>query len=155
MANDLFGNLGGLMRGLSGFLPQDDPNVKRMSLQAQLDELRGQETALLADVGKRTLTETPGRFPEQEAELACIRGRLASAEAELAGAQREEQQAEQARRQEEAMHTCPWCGCRNPDDVQFCQECGAKLGPRVCSACGAKLAPGTRFCGTCGAKQEG
>ena len=32
MANDLFGNLGGLMRGLSGFMPQDDPGVKLMRM---------------------------------------------------------------------------------------------------------------------------
>ena len=31
MANDLFG---GLMKGLSGFMPQDDPDVKLMSAQS-------------------------------------------------------------------------------------------------------------------------
>ena len=154
MANDLFGNFGGLMRDLSGFLPQDDPGVKIMNLRAQQDRLHEEETALFADIGKRALMENPGRFPEQEAELARIQKRLAAAGAELAGAQQEKQQTEQAQRREEARYTCVQCGFRNPDGVSFCQECGAKLGPAACRACGAELAPGTRFCGACGAKQE-
>lgn len=154
MANDLFGSLGGLMRGLSGFMPQDDPDVKLLNLRSQLDDLCAEETALLAEVGKRALAECPGRFPEQEAELARIKCRLAAAEAELTGAQQEKQKAEQASRREEALHTCPECGFRNPDGVRFCQECGARLGPAVCRKCGAELAPGTRFCGECGARQE-
>jgi len=154
MANDLFGGLGGLVRGLSGFMPQDDPDVKLMNLQTRLGDLRGEETAALAEVGKQALAEFPGRFPEQEAELARVRGKLAAAEAELKGAQQARQQTEQAQKREEALCTCPRCGFRNPDGVRFCQECGAKLGPAVCRACGAELAPGTRFCGACGAKQE-
>ena len=155
MANDLFGNLGGLMRGLSGFMPQDDPDVKLLSLQAELENLRAEETSLYAAIGKRALGECPGRFPEQEAELLRLQNRLAAAEAALADAQEKKQQAEQAQKEADALHTCPQCGTRNPDGVRFCQECGAKLGPAVCRACGAQLAPGTRFCGECGAKQEG
>ena len=154
MANDLFGGLGGLMRGLSGFMLQDDPDVKLMNLSARLDGLRGEEASLCADVGKRVLAEDPGRFPEQETELARIRSRLAAAEAEFSEAQKEKLLAEQAEKREEALRTCPQCGWRNPDGVRFCQECGAKLGPAVCRSCGAELAPGTRFCGGCGAKQE-
>ena len=155
MANDLFGNLGGLMRGLSGFMPQDDPGVKLMNMSSLLEDLRREEAALLADIGKRALAENPGRFPQQKAELSRIRERLAAAEAELSCAQQEMQMEEQAEKREEAMHTCPACGVRNPDGVKFCQECGTKLGPMVCRVCGAELAPGTRFCGECGAKQEG
>ena len=155
MANDLFGNLSGLMRGLSGFMPQDDPGVKLMNMSSLLEDLRREEAALLADIGKRALAENPGRFPQQKAELSRIRERLAAAEAELSCAQQEKQMEEKAEKREEAMHTCPGCGVRNPDGVKFCQECGTKLGPTVCRACGAQLAPGTRFCGECGAKQEG
>lgn len=155
MANDLFGNLGGLMRGLSGFMPQDDPAVKLMNLQAQSEDLRKEEAEILADVGRHVLQENPGRFPEQEAELARVRSRLAAAEAELAAAQQEKERAEQAQKREEELHSCPQCGLRNPDGVKFCQECGTRLGPAVCRACGAEMTPGTRFCGSCGAKQEG
>jgi predicted amidophosphoribosyltransferase len=40
--------------------------------------------------------------------------------------------------------------------VKFCQECGtplAAIDPKRCASCGAELAPGTRFCGECGASQ--
>ena len=31
--SDLFEGLSGIMKGLSGFMPQDDPNVKLKSMQ--------------------------------------------------------------------------------------------------------------------------
>ena len=155
MSNDLFGNLGGLMKGLSGLMPQDDPNVRLVSLSSQLSELQTQETALLAAVGEKVFREEPGRFPEQELELVRIREKITAARTELAAAQQEQKKHEQAAQQEEELHTCPRCGCRNPDGVKFCRECGTKLGPVLCRACGAVLSPGTKFCGTCGAGQEG
>ena len=154
MANNPFGTLGGLMRGLSGFMPQDDPEVKLMNLRSRLEELQSEEDSLYAEIGRRAAAEAPGRFPEQEAELVCIRNKRAAAEAELSGAQQEQRQADRDRRREETRRTCPACGFQNPNGVNFCQECGAKLGLSVCRVCGAELPPGTRFCGTCGAKQE-
>ena len=50
MANDLFG---GLIKGLSGFMPQDDPDVKLMSAQSDLSDLQQQETAIYADIGRQ------------------------------------------------------------------------------------------------------
>lgn len=154
MANDLFGNLGGLMRGLSGLMPQDDPNVKLMNLQSQISDLQSEETALYAGIGKQVLAEEPSRFPDQARELVQLKNKMSSAQAELASAQQEQKKAEQERQRTEELLTCPQCGTRNPDGVKFCQECGAKLGSAVCRACGAPLPPGTRFCGECGAKQE-
>ena len=155
VTSDLFGGLGGLMRGLSGFMPQDDPETKLITLQGQLEELRGEQTAILAEVGTRALAENPGRYPDQEAGLARIRSRLSAAETELENARQEKQRREQAQKRAELLRTCPRCGSQNPDGVRFCQECGAKLGPAVCPGCGAELAPGTRFCGECGARLEG
>ena len=43
MANDLFGGLSGLMKGLSGFMPQDDPNVMMMNAQNEVSDLMTQE----------------------------------------------------------------------------------------------------------------
>jgi len=154
LTNDLYGNFRGLMRGLSGFMPQDDPDAKIITLQSEIEELQRNETEILAWIGKRVLAENTGRFSEQEEELAGIREKMAGAEKKLTAAKQEKQQAEQEKEQEEAMHICPQCGCRNPDGVKFCQECGVKLGPAVCKSCGARLLPGVRFCGECGMKQE-
>jgi ribosomal protein L32 len=154
MTNDLFGNFGGLMRGLSGFMPQDDPDVKIITLQSEIEDLKRKETEILAWIGRRVLAENTKRFSEQEEELSGIRDRLADTEKKLTAAKQEKKQTEQALQQEEALHTCPQCGCRNADGVKFCRECGAKLGPVVCKSCGARLLPGERFCGECGTKQE-
>lgn len=155
MTNDLFGNFGGLMRGLSGLMPQDDPNVKQMNLQSQLGDLQAEETGLYVSIGKQALAEAPDRFPEQTRELTLVKSRITSVQAELAATQQEQEKSEREQRQAEALHTCPRCGTRNPDGVKFCQECGTKLGPVICTSCGAPLSPGSRFCGKCGAMQEG
>lgn len=60
MANDLFGGLSGLMKGLSGFMPQDDPDVKLMNTQSELNDLQNQETALYAEIGRQSLAKGSG-----------------------------------------------------------------------------------------------
>ena len=44
---------------------------------------------------------------------------------------------------------CLKCQIDNPDDNQFCRECGRKL-VFICSNCGAELRAGDNFCGKCG-----
>ena len=154
MANDLFGGLGGLMKGLSAFMPQDDPDVKLMKAQSELSELKEKETALYAEIGRQALARDGGRFPELENKLKLIQANINDAQTKLETAQGEKSKKEQAEQQAAEQSTCPACGNRNPDNVKFCQECGTKLGAAQCRACGAALAPGTRFCGTCGARQE-
>ena len=155
MANDLFGGFGGLMKGLSSFMPQDDPDVKLMKAQSDLHDLQNQETELYAEIGKQSLLRNSGQFPELESRLKLVQANLSEAQVGLEAVQREKTKTEQAQRQTEEQCTCPECGHRNLEGVKFCQECGAKLGASNCRACGAALSPGTRFCGECGAKQEG
>ena len=149
------GNLGGLMKGLSGFMPQDDPDVKLMTAQSDLNDLRTQETELYAQIGRQALAQGSGQCPELESKLRLVQENMAEAQARLKSAQLEKDAKEAAQRAEDEKHICPECGSRNPDDTKFCQECGAKLGALTCQQCGTALAPGTRFCGECGAKQEG
>ena len=151
--NDLFGGLSGLMKGLSGFMPQDDPDVKLMAAQAELNDLQKQETDLYVQIGKRALKQESGRFPELENMLQLVQTNMAQAAQKLKDAQAEKDAKEASRRAEEQAHTCPSCGNVNPDGVKFCQECGTKLGAVKCTKCGVPLAPGTRFCGEFGAKQ--
>jgi ribosomal protein L40E len=155
MANDLFGGLGGLgglMKGLSGFMPQDDPNVILMNAQSEISELKAQEEAAYGEIGKLAYSQNPDAFPEQKNRLQLIKTNLAAAEAKLNARQQEIKAAEQAKKAAEDRTTCPSCGARNADGVKFCQECGTKLGQTqaFCTNCGQENPPGTRFCGNCG-----
>ncbi|NVK40066.1 MAG: AAA family ATPase [Oceanospirillaceae bacterium] len=44
---------------------------------------------------------------------------------------------------------CASCGFENPQDANFCDQCGTPL-PRRCPHCDHELRPGGRFCGYCG-----
>ncbi len=147
MANDLFGGLGNLFKG---FMPKDDPAVKLMDAQGDIDGLRRQETEIYAEVGKKAMAEDAGRYSEYANRLRMVREEIERAEQALKAAQTESE----AKKIEEAKGTCPECGHKNPEGTKFCQECGCKLALRTdCVSCGAAFAPGTRFCGACGAKQ--
>ncbi len=157
MAKDLFGGLGGLMKGLSGFMPQDDPDVKLLGVQSELSDLENQEAELFAQIGRQAFEADPSAWPQAE-KLRLVRSNIASAREKLAALNEEKKAQEDAKAASEAKNRCPNCDYQNPEGTKFCQECGAKLGLPAkahCTGCGAELAPGTRFCGECGAKQEG
>lgn len=153
--SDLFSGFGGLMKGLSGFMPQDDPDIKLMTAQSDVSDLQKQETELYAQIGRQALAQGSVQSPELESRLHLVQQNLLTVQERLKSVQSEKEAKESARRVEDEKSTCPSCGNRNPDGVKFCQECGAKLGAVHCHRCRAALAPGTRFCGECGAKQEG
>jgi formate dehydrogenase maturation protein FdhE len=152
MANDLFGGLGGLMKGLSGFMPQDDPNVIMMNAQTEVSDLKAQQEAVFVEIGKLAWAQNPNAFPEQKNKLQLIEANLAAAQAKLNAKQQEQKAAEQAKKEADARTSCPNCGAKNPEGVKFCQECGTKLGQTkaFCTSCGSENPPGTRFCGNCG-----
>jgi len=157
MPDNLFGGLsglGGLMRGLSGMMPQDDPNLKLMNLQGKLSDLEQEEMELYAAIGREVLADQSAGFLQQKEELARNREKQVSVKQEIAALQSEKEKTEKAQKLEEEKLTCPNCGFRNEEGVKFCRECGTKLGGNICPACGAVLAPGTRFCGSCGAAQK-
>ena len=143
------------MKGLSGLMPQDDPNVKLMTAQSDVSDLQRQETELYAQIGRQALAQGNINFPELENRLRLIQENLSEAQAKLRSAQSEKEAKEAAQRAENEKVTCPACGNINPEGVKFCQECGAKLGALKCLKCGAPMTFGTRFCGECGTKQEG
>jgi ribosomal protein L40E len=161
MANDFLkglSGLSGLMKGFSGLMPQDDPNVKLMNAQNEVNDLKDQESAVYMEIGKLAYEKNPGAFPDQSNNLQLIQSNLAAAQAKLNDLQQAKQAAEQAAKEAEQQSLCPNCGTRNPEGVKFCQECGAKLGaPQkvFCTNCGQQNAPGTKFCGGCGNKLDG
>jgi ribosomal protein L40E len=158
MAGDLFGGLGGLMKGLSGFMPQDDPDVKVLNIQTELSELRNDEKDTLAAIGEMAL-EKYGieSFGQQGEKLIYIRKNLEEANQKLSQTKKEMEHAEAEKKRLDAERTCPECGAVNPEGTRFCQECGAKLGAkekRICPACGCQVEDGVRFCGECGQRME-
>ena len=152
--NDMFGGLGNLMKGFSSFMPQDDPKVKLMNAQNQLNDLKEQESAVYTEIGRLAYGQNPDAFPAQSNKLRLLQANIADAEAALNSQTQASQAAEQAAKSAAAALTCPSCGHQNPDGVKFCQECGTKLGggPAACPSCGLANPPGTRFCGGCGMK---
>lgn len=154
--NDLFKGLGGLMKGLSGIMPQDDPNVKMFNAQNELEELKKQELELLAQIGRIAYQKNPSAY-EQNDRLRLIQSNIAEAEKKLDVTKNEQQAANKAKEDADNARRCPNCDTMNPEGVKFCQECGTKLGASkaFCPNCGQENAPGTRFCGGCGTKMGG
>lgn len=145
----------GIVKGLSGFLPQDDPNVKIFNAQSALKDISTKEEAVFIRFG-RLVYESQGAsaYPDIAAELERLKAEKKTAEDNLRQAQEEKATHEKA---EESAH-CPNCGNNNPEGTNFCQECGAKLSAstseekRFCSNCGTEIAIGVQFCSNCGTK---
>lgn len=149
MANDFFS---GIMKGLSGFMPADDPQTKVFTATNELNELQQQEDCIYAKLGKRLFPSicNSAEHSDLVEELRVVSKKLEEAKEALKSAQA----AETAAKQEQAQCVCPSCGSENPPGTKFCQGCGTKLGTAalICPACGAQNKAETRFCGECGAK---
>lgn len=158
--------LTGIVKGLSGFMPQDDPDVKIFNAQTEIKELAEKTEKVYARLG-RHVYESGGSesYPEVKAELDLLTANRRTAEHRLQEAKEEKAAREraaaeeQARREaQEATLSCPNCGAYNPIGTNFCQECGTELSApaavskRFCCDCGAEISEGSRFCGSCGAK---
>lgn len=158
MGNDLFGGLGGLVKGLSGLMPQEDPGVKLFKAQAEYGELEKKEEQQLAQIGRMAIEKYGiGEWGEAGEKLCLTRRNMEEAKKQLNHAENENQEADEQKRQSEECRTCRECGMLNPEGVKFCQECGTKLGARekrFCPECGAEVDVNVRFCGECGHRME-
>ncbi len=163
--SDLFGSLGGLMKGLSNFMPADDPNTQLFKLQNEVSDLKKQEADLYAEIGKKAVEQYGTEaFGEIASRLTLIQANLSAAQDKLQTAQAEKEQrdaaekaAKEQRQAEEraalAQRTCPECGEENPEGTKFCQQCGTKLGVKnLCPSCGHGNPNGIKYCQECGAK---
>jgi rubrerythrin len=121
--------LDGLVKGLSGFLPQDDPDVKIMNVQTELKELTEREEKVYTRLGRQVYAGGGDEnFPDIKAELDLLAGNRASAERRL----------QEARAEKEARERTA--------------EAETPAATRFCSNCGTELVPGHRFCASCGTK---
>jgi len=151
------GNLGGLMKGLSSFMPQDDPNTQLMKLQAEVSDLKKQETDIYTEIGKKAVEQYGlDAFADVADRMKLIQANLAAAEGRLSAAKVEKEARDNAAQAARADRTCPQCGHENPEGTKFCQECGGKLGAQanVCPSCGTGNPAGVKFCQECGAKLQ-
>ena len=144
--------LTGLVKGLSGLMPQDDPNVKIFNAQNETKELADKEEAVFARFG-RMIFEKQGAvdYPEIIAELEQIKEKRKANEESLKLAKEEKT----AREEAEKGSYCTNCGSNNPVGTKFCQECGTKLVTEeklFCSNCSAEIPSGSQFCGSCGTR---
>ena len=152
--SELFGSLGGLMKGLSNFMPQDDPNTQLFKLQAEVTDLKKKENDLYARLGRAAEAQYGlDGFGELADQLRLVQSELAENQQKLNVAKAEAEAREQAAQQAAQSRTCPQCGWENPEGTKFCQECGTQMSqPSFCPNCGQQNPPGTRFCGGCGTK---
>jgi ribosomal protein L40E len=138
--------------GLSGFMPQNDPDAKAFLAQNTLNDLHQQQEQIYAKIGKKALPALTGNaeYADLLDELRVVQKKLVEATSSFEAAQAEKE----AAKQELENACCPECGYENPAGSKFCQSCGAKLGDSliICQSCGAKNKAGTRFCGECGNK---
>ena len=168
MASDLFGSLGGLMKGLSSIMPQDDPKTQLFKLQSEVSDLQKQENDLYAEIGRAAMEQYGAEgFGETAQKLQLVQTNLAAAQQKLSEAQAAEEERKKAeeaaaaerRRAELAAReerTCPSCGNENPEGTKFCQECGTKLGQKnTCPSCGTANPMGVKFCQECGTRLQG
>ena len=155
----------GLVKGLSGFMPQDDPDVKIFNAQTEIKEINEKVEKVYARLGRELYQKDGGEgFPQIKAELDMLVANQAAAREKLQTAKAEKAAKERAAEEERARaeaNSCPNCGTPNPDGTNFCCECGTKLikpeqpaAKKFCTNCGAEIAPGQRFCTGCGTKIE-
>ena len=148
------GGLGGLMKGLTSIMPQDEPATQYLRLQGEVSDLQKQEKELYVQIGKAAVEQYGlESFGEVAEQMRLTQANLAAAQQKLNAAKAEAEEKERLEKEARAGRTCSQCGYENPEGTKFCQECGNKLGVQnLCPACGAANAPGVKFCQECGNK---
>jgi len=154
---DLFS---GLIKGLSGIIPQDTPDMKIFNIQNSIKELDEKEEKLYANIGRKLYN--PQEHTEYTPELELIAKNRENFQLQLSEAQKEKHEIERAKQEaialqeaKDAERSCSQCGTYNDEGVRFCQECGNKLEaakPSFCGNCGTEVPADKNFCGKCGQK---
>lgn len=148
--------LGGIMKGLSTLMPQEEAGTQIFKMQGEVSELKNQEKEVYLTIGKKALERYGEEGFEEEADrLKLIQSNISRIEEQLNKAKEKEE--EEKRMKEEALEkrTCKECGHENPEGTKFCQECGNKLGAlNCCPGCGTVNPAQVKFCQECGTKLQ-
>lgn len=160
--SDIFGMLSKSLKPLMDLTGQKpDENTLPILLKGDVEELLTKKKEALARIGEAAYNMVrTNSFDLAALRPLCVDVDTADAQlkvkqAELKNAELAAEASKKKAEEVEAARTCPACGDVNPEGVNFCQQCGSKLGlPKSakCPSCGAENPPGTRFCGDCGAK---
>ena len=105
MASNLFGDLGsslgGLMKGFSALMPQDDPAVKEMNAQSKVADLKKKESEIYEQIGRQAMENYGAEaFAELAVTLEANKTELAAAEEALAMLVKEREEREAAAKAE-------------------------------------------------------
>lgn len=150
--------LGGLVKGITNMMPQDDPDVKIFNEQTKITELQKKLAKEYEAVGKMVMeSDASDNYPEQKQRISLITDDINSTKLYMESIKKEKEEAERRREEEAGNYVCSACGHENPEGTKFCQECGNRLQANtepVCPSCGKVNRPGVRFCGECGARIE-
>jgi len=154
--SELFRGLGGLMKGLSSMIPQNEGATQLHKLRREIEEMEKSADALYTQIGKQAVEQYGAEgFGEAGAELTRIQAEVQTLQQQLEEAERAEEERKHAESAAASGKTCPACGHNNPERTQFCQECGSKLAAQNgCPSCGASIAPGVKFCPACGTRVQ-
>lgn len=160
--SDIFGMLSKSLKPLMDLTGQKpDESTLPLILKGEVEELLSKKKEALALIGEAAYSMVKiNSFDVAALRPLCadadvVDAQLKAKQGELKNAELAADAAKKKTEEAEAARTCPACGELNPEGVNFCQQCGSKLGlPKAakCPSCGAENPPGTHFCGDCGAK---
>jgi len=149
--SDIFG---GLMKGLSSIITQENTDMKIYNIQCEIKELNDKEDKIFSSIGRKLYK--PEEHANYAPQLELISKNKEDLQNQLALLEKEKQDAEEALAAQEAENLeccCTECGAFNEKGKNFCQECGAKLEVaqfKFFGNCGAKVSANKKFCGECG-----
>ncbi len=92
-------------------------NVKTAQLQSELNDLKREEIAIYANIGRTSVLDCGAEsFGEDGEKLLAVQEKIAAKEAEIAEVKGPEPQ-----------RVCPKCETACSEDMKFCPKCGARL----------------------------
>lgn len=152
------GVLENLAQGIANAVAPNDPDVKILNAQAEVEKLKVEEEKIFAEIGKKVIESgNIEKYGDLKVKLDTKKEEIIKAEESLKSAKEEKEKDKVVSNENTGSHFCTNCGMENGLDVKFCRECGTKLineeaKKLFCTNCGTENKAGTKFCVNCGNK---